>query len=108
MSGDLDLEGDVRGLELRHHRGLDVGWRQVSSCCGSSASTGCDPAGAGRGGRPRVATRQRRRGHLFHYDVGNEFYELLLGPSMTYSCGVWTDRPCPAAGIEERSSPSTA
>ncbi len=24
-----------------------------------------------------------------HYDVSNEFFELFLGPSMTYSCGVW-------------------
>jgi len=26
-----------------------------------------------------------------HYDVSNEFYELLLGPSMTYSCARFTD-----------------
>ncbi|MFR9673441.1 class I SAM-dependent methyltransferase [Streptomyces sp. TR06-5] len=24
-----------------------------------------------------------------HYDVGNAFYELLLGPSMVYSCAYW-------------------
>lgn len=24
-----------------------------------------------------------------HYDVGNEFYELVLGPSMVYSCAYW-------------------
>lgn len=26
-----------------------------------------------------------------HYDVGNRFYALVLGPSMVYSCGVWND-----------------
>ncbi|MEG9247683.1 cyclopropane-fatty-acyl-phospholipid synthase family protein [Arthrobacter sp. Soc17.1.1.1] len=26
-----------------------------------------------------------------HYDVGNEFYALVLGPSMVYSCAVWED-----------------
>jgi cyclopropane-fatty-acyl-phospholipid synthase len=26
-----------------------------------------------------------------HYDVGNDFYELVLGPSMVYSCAVWED-----------------
>ncbi len=26
-----------------------------------------------------------------HYDLSNRFYELLLGPSMTYSCAVFTD-----------------
>jgi cyclopropane-fatty-acyl-phospholipid synthase len=24
-----------------------------------------------------------------HYDVGNDFYAILLGPSMTYSCAYW-------------------
>jgi len=24
-----------------------------------------------------------------HYDVGNDFYRLVLGPSMVYSCAVW-------------------
>lgn len=24
-----------------------------------------------------------------HYDVGNDFYERVLGPSMVYSCGYW-------------------
>jgi cyclopropane-fatty-acyl-phospholipid synthase len=27
----------------------------------------------------------------YHYDVSNDFYRLFLGPSMTYSCGVWDD-----------------
>ena len=26
-----------------------------------------------------------------HYDVGNEFYSLVLGPSMTYSCARFVD-----------------
>ncbi|MEA3550540.1 class I SAM-dependent methyltransferase [Pseudarthrobacter sp. C1] len=26
-----------------------------------------------------------------HYDVGNDFYALVLGQSMVYSCAVWTD-----------------
>ena len=26
-----------------------------------------------------------------HYDLSNEFYRILLGPSMTYSCAVWSD-----------------
>ncbi|HVW42218.1 MAG TPA: cyclopropane-fatty-acyl-phospholipid synthase family protein [Amycolatopsis sp.] len=27
-----------------------------------------------------------------HYDVGNDFYALVLGPSMTYSCALWDDK----------------
>ncbi|MFJ6436649.1 class I SAM-dependent methyltransferase [Streptomyces sp. NPDC091416] len=26
-----------------------------------------------------------------HYDVGNDFYALVLGPSMVYSCAYWED-----------------
>jgi cyclopropane-fatty-acyl-phospholipid synthase len=26
-----------------------------------------------------------------HYDVSNDFYRIVLGPSMTYSCAVWDD-----------------
>ncbi|MFF3938825.1 class I SAM-dependent methyltransferase [Streptomyces phaeofaciens] len=51
----------------------------------------------------------RRRGHLHtrrtdrraishHYDVGNDFYEIVLGPSMVYSCAYWSD---PGAGLEQ-------
>jgi cyclopropane-fatty-acyl-phospholipid synthase len=48
---------------------------------------------------PREEVR-RARGHLHtrradrraishHYDVGNDFYALVLGPSMVYSCAYW-------------------
>lgn len=33
-----------------------------------------------------------------HYDVSNRFYEMLLGPSMTYTCAVY---PRPDATLEE-------
>ncbi|MDR6417451.1 cyclopropane-fatty-acyl-phospholipid synthase family protein [Pseudarthrobacter sulfonivorans] len=28
-----------------------------------------------------------------HYDVGNDFYALVLGASMVYSCAVWSEGP---------------
>ncbi|WP_070013453.1 SAM-dependent methyltransferase, partial [Streptomyces abyssalis] len=35
-------------------------------------------------------TRVRdRKAISHHYDVGNDFYELVLGPSMVYSCAYW-------------------
>ncbi len=33
-----------------------------------------------------------------HYDVGNEFYELVLGPSMTYSCAYFEREHGPVSG----------
>lgn len=35
-----------------------------------------------------------------HYDVGNDFYRLLLGPSMVYSCAYWTE-DSPDYGVTE-------
>ncbi|MFD9092968.1 class I SAM-dependent methyltransferase [Streptomyces collinus] len=49
---------------------------------------------------PREEVRRRRHLHTrrsdsraisHHYDVGNDFYELVLGPSMVYSCAYWED-----------------
>ncbi|MEV6764909.1 cyclopropane-fatty-acyl-phospholipid synthase family protein [Streptomyces sp. NPDC051105] len=47
---------------------------------------------------PREEVRRRRHLHTrrsdkqaisHHYDVGNDFYEIVLGPSMVYSCAYW-------------------
>jgi cyclopropane-fatty-acyl-phospholipid synthase len=41
--------------------------------------------------RGRLHSRLRdRRAISHHYDLSNEFYSLLLDPSMAYSCGYWT------------------
>ncbi len=43
-------------------------------------------------GRGRRHTPDRdARAVRSHYDVGNEFYRLLLGPSWVYSCAYWDD-----------------
>ncbi|MFF4339493.1 class I SAM-dependent methyltransferase [Kitasatospora sp. NPDC001540] len=40
--------------------------------------------------RGRVHSRRRDRAAIsHHYDVGNDFYRLVLGPSMVYSCAYW-------------------
>ncbi|EKX68991.1 class I SAM-dependent methyltransferase [Streptomyces ipomoeae] len=40
--------------------------------------------------RPHRHTRHSdKRAVSHHYDVGNDFYELVLGPSMVYSCAYW-------------------
>ncbi|MGJ5827385.1 SAM-dependent methyltransferase [Streptomyces ossamyceticus] len=33
--------------------------------------------------------RTDKRAVSHHYDVGNDFYEIVLGPSMVYSCATW-------------------
>ncbi|CAL9481571.1 putative fatty acid methyltransferase [Streptomyces sp. enrichment culture] len=59
---------------------------------------------------PREEARRPRRGlhtrhsdrHAVshHYDVGNDFYELVLGPSMVYSCAYWPAPP-PQGTLEQ-------
>src|SRR4051794_28803515 len=45
-------------------------------------------------GRPPSCSRHNperdARAVRHHYDVGNEFFELFLDPSMTYSCAVFS------------------
>ncbi|MGW1560351.1 class I SAM-dependent methyltransferase [Streptomyces sp. NPDC002144] len=42
--------------------------------------------------------RTDRRAISHHYDVGNDFYEIVLGPSMVYSCAYWA---APDATLEQ-------
>ncbi|MFJ8132690.1 class I SAM-dependent methyltransferase [Streptomyces hydrogenans] len=50
------------------------------------------PAEEVRGhGGVRHSRRSDRQAISHHYDVGNDFYALVLGPSMVYSCARWAD-----------------
>ncbi|MFE5187482.1 class I SAM-dependent methyltransferase [Streptomyces sp. NPDC056628] len=52
--------------------------------------------------RPRHLHTRRtdKRAISHHYDVGNDFYELVLGPSMVYSCAYW-QAPPPEGTLED-------
>ncbi|MFF2020721.1 class I SAM-dependent methyltransferase [Streptomyces sp. NPDC058171] len=48
-----------------------------------------------RSGRLHLHTRRSDEQAIsHHHDVGNDFYELVLGPAMVYSCAYW-DAPAP-------------
>ncbi|KRV49722.1 cyclopropane-fatty-acyl-phospholipid synthase [Wenjunlia vitaminophila] len=49
----------------------------------------------------RHTLRRDRAVVSHHYDVGNDFYALVLGPSMVYSCGYWTAQDGPGATLED-------
>ncbi|MFE3070778.1 class I SAM-dependent methyltransferase [Streptomyces sp. NPDC059247] len=53
----------------------------------------------GRGGSRHTKGRDRQA-ISHHYDVGNDFYELVLGPSMVYSCAYWASDG-PDASLED-------
>ncbi|MGQ4515224.1 class I SAM-dependent methyltransferase [Streptomyces sp. DW26H14] len=46
----------------------------------------------GRAGSSHTKRRDKQA-ISHHYDVGNDFYEMVLGPSMVYSCAYWDDAP---------------
>jgi cyclopropane-fatty-acyl-phospholipid synthase len=55
-----------------------------------------EEADLGRIGRRHSRTRDAAA-IAHHYDVGNDFYALVLGPSMVYSCAVWAS---PETGLD--------
>ena len=49
--------------------------------------------------RGRLHSKRRDRSAIsHHYDVGNDFYRLVLGPTMTYSCALFAR---PDVGLDE-------
>jgi len=56
------------------------------------------PPEEARVGGLRHSLRRDTRAVTHHYDVGNNFYELILGPTMTYSCARFAD---PAMSLEQ-------
>lgn len=83
VDGDWDAD-DLTGLARLFARNIDQVTRLDS--------------GLGRAIRPLAALRHAlarnsragaRRNISAHYDLGNDFFELMLDPTMTYSCGVF-------------------
>lgn len=103
VAGDVEIEGDIYGvLELRERIGeltVDMGLlRDVAKVLGID-SVG-DLVKLRRlppppeETQPRGALHSRNRDSRAisaHYDVSNDFYRLFLGPTMTYSCAVFSD-----------------
>jgi len=103
VTGDLDVEGDLsvaleRILELIRPDDI-VGRRPGVRTLAALAAAALRLGVVGPPPRPpREEVRLRGRRHTrrrdaraiaHHYDIGNEFYRLTLGESMTYSCAHW-------------------
>ena len=103
VSGALDVEGDMfDALELRHNL-PDVhirpgDWLELAKVAGLSSLRPLPPPPEEARLRGRRHSKERDAAAIaHHYDVSNDFYRIVLGPSMTYSCGVW---PTADAGLE--------
>ncbi|MEV7381994.1 cyclopropane-fatty-acyl-phospholipid synthase family protein [Streptomyces lydicus] len=121
VAGDLDIEGDLyEALDLL----AGLLWERAATTktpraaalralarpeLRAAARELLALAGAPVPPTPPAEEVRRRRGPLHtlrrdkeaishHYDVGNDFYALVLGPSMVYSCAYWES---PDASLED-------
>jgi cyclopropane-fatty-acyl-phospholipid synthase len=106
VSGDIDAPGDIfetfaalnsiaKFAEGAPARSLTA--REVLKLVRTAVRLGAlgpnpapppEEANVGRHGR-RHSKKRDAAAISHHYDVGNDFYALVLGPSLVYSCAVW-------------------
>ena len=95
VAGDIDIDGDLDALFSMSvppvHQLLNVkNLRSLLAVVGTSALRPL-PAPAVEAHQRGVLHSRSRDSQAIshHYDVSNRFYEMVLGPSMTYSCAVF-------------------
>ncbi len=98
VSGEIDLDGDLFDVVVAFRdakpevAGAGRAWRVLPSAVVAAKRVGAlrrplpPPPEEARlkGWRHSLKRDATAIGH--HYDVGNDFYRLVLGPTMTYSC----------------------
>ncbi|MFC4955746.1 class I SAM-dependent methyltransferase [Streptomyces mauvecolor] len=117
VAGEIDVEGDLyaalgllagliweRGGEPKDtvHPVRDPRLRAAAKALvklGGALPPPAPPAEEMRRRTGPLHTRRRDKEAIsHHYDVGNDFYALVLGPSMVYSCAYWES---PEATLED-------
>jgi cyclopropane-fatty-acyl-phospholipid synthase len=96
VAGDLDVDGDLLpvlgALTEAGRRNRHPGFRTVMLGLSIASRMGAigrplpRPAGEARRSGRRHSRRSDSDAVGHHYDVGNDFYRLVLGPSLVYSC----------------------
>lgn len=111
VTGDIDFEGDIIGIldqpeivtRFSHHTLKSVPAAQIVRAVATLAMYG----GIGRPPAPpsteipahryslvhKHSRSQDAQAVSHHYDVSNDFYRLILGPSLVYSCAYWRTGP---------------
>jgi cyclopropane-fatty-acyl-phospholipid synthase len=97
VAGDIEVEGDIFDViaVANQIEELKLGPKEIIAALKLVGVSGLKPLPP-----PPEEARLRGRRHskdrdaaaiAHHYDLSNAFYEMVLGPSLTYSCAVWTD-----------------
>lgn len=100
VAGDIDIEDDIfevlgvrDGMAARtEHLSLRFGFRalvRLLRACLRLGALGLPPAPPPQEAHLKGPLHSKRRDAAaiaHHYDVGNDFYRLVLGETMTYSC----------------------
>ncbi|MFI9078500.1 class I SAM-dependent methyltransferase [Streptomyces sioyaensis] len=112
VAGDLDIEGDLyaaldllagliwerpgspgpqRAAVLRAlaRPEMRAAARQLLTLAGAPVPPAPPAEEVRRRRGPLHTLRRDKEAISHHYDVGNDFYALVLGPSMVYSCAYW-------------------
>jgi len=103
LSGDVDIDGDLTAalsaFRASTRETAKPGWGRLLRLLPSAARLGAiGPRPPGPGQDARLSghkhSRERDRAAIaHHYDLSNDFYELLLDDSMAYSCGYYREGP---------------
>ncbi|WP_420811319.1 class I SAM-dependent methyltransferase [Candidatus Frankia nodulisporulans] len=100
VAGDLDVEGDIFAA-LAVREAIDTAPARLRGDLSATAPAALAllralgprppalPAEEARLRGRRHSTRRDAAAISHHYDVSNDFYRLVLGPTMVYSCAVW-------------------
>ena len=110
VAGDIDLDGQIFDVIVAFRDAKPVtlaansAWRALPTAVKTAKQVGAlrrplpPPPEEARLHGIRHSLRRDSAAIGHHYDVGNEFYRLVLGPSMTYSCARFSD---PAMNLDE-------
>ncbi len=101
VAGEIDVTGDLYGtlnaLKNATPSNVRFGGQAVAALGRAAVKLGLldrppapPPEEAHQRGW-RHSLRRDKQAISHHYDVGNEFYEIVLGPAMTYSCARFVD-----------------
>lgn len=124
VAGDLDIEGDLyealdrlagliweRSDAPAPHRApvlralarpeIRAAARELLALAGAPVPPAPPAEEVRRRRGPLHTLRRDKEAISHHYDVGNDFYALVLGPSMVYSCAYWGTAEDGVATLED-------